>query len=174
MDINDGEETGGQPAENEIDPRTGRPKDWGALTRYAPDKQPPPESKKAGWLKKKRGAELARALLAMSYIGRSEKFNKEMMEYFGFTSLDEITNEGAIYLKQIAMAIDSGDMQAASLVIDRAYGKAKEHLNLGRDNDDERPQLNVTVVSAIEADTNIPPISDSHNEDTEVQDNSQP
>jgi hypothetical protein len=141
--------TGGSTNSDEnINPATGRPWDWGAVTRFSKDNQPSSEVRKAGWDRKRRNQELYRFLLGKTYVGKSEQFREQMQQYFGLSDeeMEGITNEAVIVLKQIGRAIELGDTQAAEILMQRAFGKPKDHLMLG-DGETDRPIININVIS---------------------------
>lgn len=93
---------------------------------FTKENQPPPEAKKEGWAKKKRGQELAKAVLELAFkgMGNSELKNKAA-EYFGVTP-DQITVEMMMLFRQAELAIQKADTQAFNAVMDRAFGKPKQ------------------------------------------------
>lgn len=97
--------------------------------------QPTAEAKRLGWLKKKRGPELAKAILDLAFKGdKNPKLKKDAARYFGLPE-DEINNEMMLLFKQAQKAIESSDTQAFNAVMDRAYGKPKEKLEHSGPND---------------------------------------
>jgi hypothetical protein len=149
--VNDDEtlENGGEPHDIPDDGKKKAPPTWGLTTRFGTGQgQPSSDAKKAGWAKKRRSQELARYLLGMEFVGKSEAFRAKIAEYFGMDAetMAGATNEAVIMMKQIGMAIEGGDMQAAQLIMERAYGKPKEFVDFGAG--DNVPQLNITVLGA--------------------------
>lgn len=95
---------------------------------FTSENQPSPEAKRAGWLKKKRGPELAKAILDLAFKGqKNQKLKKAAATYFGLPET-EITNEMMLLFKQAEKAIQYADTQAFNAFMDRAYGKPKEKL----------------------------------------------
>lgn len=85
--------------------------------------QPSPEEKRKGWLKKKRGNELAKAILSLAMEGKgNDELKRSAAEYFDLP-LEEITVEALLILKQAEKAIKKADTQAFNSIMDRAYGK---------------------------------------------------
>jgi hypothetical protein len=90
--------------------------------------QPTPEAKKAGWAKKKRGYELVRAVLELSFKGmKGSEIKQKASEYFGVPQKN-LTVEMLLHFRQAEKAIQKADTQAYNAVMDRAFGKPKEKL----------------------------------------------
>lgn len=90
--------------------------------------QPTPEQKRAGWLKKKRAQELAKAVLELSFKGMKDpKVKREAAAYFGIEPSD-LTVEMMLLFRQAQKAIEQSDTYAFNSVMDRAFGKPKEKL----------------------------------------------
>lgn len=87
---------------------------------------PSPEQKKAGWAKKKRGQELAKAVLELAFKGmKDSQLKKAAAEYFNVPE-EEITVETMLLFRQAEKAIQKADTYAFNSVMDRAHGKPKE------------------------------------------------
>lgn len=148
------------------------PHKWGALTRWGHGQaQPSSESKRAGWLKKKRNRDLIQIILGMKYVGTGGKFAQQMKEYFGLTpeQVEELSNEAAMVFRMVGQAIEKGDTASANLILERGYGKPKEVIDL-TDEEGNKPIINITVVNSISGE-NPPPIKESENEDIQTGDN---
>ncbi len=115
------EETG---TNGESNPRAGAA-GIGVLTRFSADSQPSGENKGKGRLKKYRGRDLLKTILAMDFKGMGPEFKNKLADYYGLDA-EEITNEGALILSQLITAIQKGDTFAFNAIMDRAYGKPKE------------------------------------------------
>lgn len=102
--------------------------------------QPSPEAKRQGWLNKKRGIELAKAILSLTMEGKgSDELKRSAAEYFNLP-LEEITVEALLILKQAEKAIKKADTQAFNSIMDRAYGKPMNKSEItGRDGKDLLP-----------------------------------
>jgi hypothetical protein len=161
---------------------------WGATKRFGDGQsQPSAEAKKAGWAKRRRNMELARLMLGMKFVGQvvdlnadgspkkdakgniiliDSPFKQKLIRYFGLNEdqMSELSNEAAIMLRMIGQAIEQGDMSGAQAILDRAYGKPKEYISL-KDDDGDRPVINVTVVAKLPDDIDMPEISESENPD---------
>lgn len=106
----------------------------GKRTRVSTDSQPSPEAKKAGWAKKLKGQELAKAVLELAFKGTGKgEIKKAAAEYYGITE-DEITVEMMLLFRQAEKAIDKSDTYAFNSVMDRAFGKPKEKAEIKTDN----------------------------------------
>lgn len=145
---------------------------WGANRRFGGPNQPQPssESKKAGWARRKKNQELARQVLAMKFIGQDNTrigrlFKDKMKTYFGLSpqQIEELDNEAAIMLRLIGSAIEDGDNDAAREIMDRAYGKATQYVEM-KDEDEDRPQLNIQVINVLPSNDQMPNIETSENE----------
>jgi hypothetical protein len=158
-------ETGENPENQEPKKST-----WGLATRFSSERQPPGDLKSAGWAKRRRNQDLARMLLGRKYVGQiiakdnatvSEGFRRAIAPYFGMTDeeMAELSNEAAIYLKQIGLAIEHGDQTAAQAIIERAYGRPREHVDL-TDDEGNRPQIIINQVNSPE----MPEIKENEND----------
>lgn len=154
---------------------------WGANTRWGHG-QPAPtsEQKKAGWARKKRNRELAQMVLGMKFVGQiyqtdakgnpildkdgnpklmDSEFKRRLASYFGLSKeqidSDDMTNEMALMLRQLGQAIENGDTTSAQMVLERAYGKPKEFIELSR-GEEEQPMLNINVVNVLPDSNNQP------------------
>lgn len=172
--VNDAEETHEQPQpdrdESLLPARIpGKP--------FSKDNQPSSESKKAGWLKKKRNKELAQYLLGRAWRKnkQGDDFTKQMFEFFDISpeEADELTYEAVIMLKQIAQAIKLGDNTSAQIMFERAFGKPMQTISI--DDDGTPPQINITIQqvdgvkisqSEMEVDADMPEIK-NNNENTQ-------
>lgn len=93
---------------------------------FGVQKQPSPEAKRAGWLKKKKGQELAKAILELSFKGmKDSQLKKAASEYFGVNQKD-LTVEMMLIFRQAEKAIQKADTNAFVAVMDRAHGKPKQ------------------------------------------------
>lgn len=95
---------------------------------FSAENQPTPEQKKEGWLKKKRGPELAKAVLQLAFQGmKNSELKKQAAEYYGIEE-SELTVELMLLFRQAEKAIQKADTPAFNAVMDRSYGKPKEKL----------------------------------------------
>lgn len=159
------EETTQNPQDNE-EAKKRKNGNWGLTTRWGHgQEQPSSESKKAGWAKRRRNRELAQYLLGLQFVGK-EGYKESVAKYFGLSleEVSEMSNEAMIMLKQIGLAIERGDQEAARQLMERAYGKPKEYLKL-TDGEDDKPVININVVHL--SDNHIP-IKENEN-DEEIQ-----
>jgi hypothetical protein len=176
--------------ENPVPPEStsvGKPwENWGKTQRWGYGQpQPSPEAKKAGWAKKKRNRELAQLVLGMKFVGSvhlldpktgepikddngnyilvPSEFKEKLGRYHGLSAeqIENLDIETAMMLRMVGQAIEKGDNAAAQIVLERAYGKPKEFIELSKDNDD-RPVINITVMQG-NPDT-TPDIKESENE----------
>lgn len=98
----------------------------GEKTQFSSLRQPTTEQRKEGWRRKRRGAELARAVLDLYFRGKeNSKLKKEAAEYFD-VPIDDISVEAMMLFKQVQRAMERGDTAAFNAVMDRAFGKAKQ------------------------------------------------
>jgi hypothetical protein len=94
--------------------------------------QPSPEAKKAGWAKKKRAQELVKAVLDLQFKGKAgSRVRKEAADYFGIAA-SEITVETMLVFRQAQRAIEKSDTPAFNAVMDRAFGKPKEKVEVNQ------------------------------------------
>lgn len=97
---------------------------------FSADNQPSSESKKRGWDKRKKSKELAEAILSLKFVGAKDSKLKQMMaEMFGVKEKD-LTVEMMMLFRQTEKAIQKGDTFAFMAVMDRVYGKAKQHTDI--------------------------------------------
>lgn len=102
-------------------------------------KQPTPEQKKAGWAKKKRGQELAKAILDMAFKGQdNSQLKKQAAAYFGVKEKN-ITVEMMLLFRQAEKAIQKADTNAFNAVMDRTFGKPKQESVVKVNNLDKLP-----------------------------------
>lgn len=95
--------------------------------------QPAPEAKKAGWLRKKKGQELARAILELSFKGaKNSELRKQMAEYYGITEA-EITVEMMGLFRQAEKMIGKADTPAFKAVMERAHGAPQQQIEVTGD-----------------------------------------
>lgn len=162
---------------------------WGMTSRFGSgQKQPSSEAKKAGHAKRKRNRELALALLGSKFIGQVQALNEKGMpiidengnpvlidsmfkehaiKYFGLTAerVENMTNEEAMMLRQIGQAIEKGDVLAGSKLFELAYGPPK--LPSPLDDVDNKPVINITVISGTTADEPMPIAEDENPEEND-------
>lgn len=101
---------------------------------FTKDSQPSPEAKKAGWAKRLKGQELAKAVLELAFKGASKsELKKEAALYYN-VSESEITVEMMLLFRQAEKAIDKSDTYAFNSIMDRAFGKPKEKIEAKTDN----------------------------------------
>ena len=97
---------------------------------FSTKNQPSSEAKKAGWAKKKRAMELAKAVLDLQFKGmKNGELKKMAAEYFGVQSKD-ITVEMMLLFRQAEKAIQKADTHAFNAIMDRAFGKPKEKVEV--------------------------------------------
>lgn len=112
-------------------------------TRFGKNKQPDPKAVRKGILRKMRNRELWAAALQLPFTGNKE-WRKDCAEYFDVDE-DEITNEAMIIFKAIHNAMKNGDIAAAQMLMDRAYGKPKDAVE---DHRPDNPTFNIKPVTA--------------------------
>ena len=102
----------------------------GKATQFSTKAQPTPEQKKEGWAKKKKGMELARAILALKFAGKGGKRNlkKTIAKFFNVPE-EEITVEQMILLRQAEKAINSADTNAAKTFMELS-GNLKQKFSI--------------------------------------------
>jgi len=128
------------------------------LTAWSKDNQPSGESKSRGWLKNKRARELYRFALGLDFVG-NDLVRDECAKFFGVPA-EELTNEAMIMFKNIHQALQ-GDLQAAQMLMDRAYGKPKEIIEAHVNNN---PQFIVETTAIGSDNVSAPPIATSEDE----------
>jgi len=144
---------------------------WGANRRFGTGQpQPSNEAKKAGWAKKKRNQELARTLLGMKFVGQDNSrigrlFKEKLDKYFGLTpeQIEAMDNEAAVLLRLIGSAIEDGDNDAAREIMDRAYGKPSQHIDMTTE-DEDRPMLNIQIINVLPNGNSMPEIKTDESE----------
>lgn len=145
---------------------------WGVTKQFGKpgQPQPSPEAKKAGWAKRKRNQELARTLLGMKFVGQDNSrigklFRDKLSTYFGLTAqqIEELDNEAAMMLRLIGSAVEDGDNDAAREIMDRAYGKPTQFIDMSTE-DEQRPMINIQVINSLPSGTQMPEIKTDENE----------
>lgn len=85
--------------------------------------QPTGAQKSAGWLRRKRGQELAAAILNLAFKGaKNSELKKAAAEYYGVPE-KEITVEQMMLFRQAEKAIQKADTAAFNAIMDRTHGK---------------------------------------------------
>lgn len=98
--------------------------------RFSPTYQPTGKAKGEGRAKKRKGQELVQAILDMYFKGRdNQKLRKAAAEYFDVPEND-IAVETMMVFKQIERAIEKGDTNAFTAIMDRAFGKPAQPTEL--------------------------------------------
>lgn len=104
--------------------------------------QPTSEQKRAGWLKKKRGAELVKAALELTFCkteaGKEKR--KQLSEFFGIPE-SKLTYELALILGQTKKAILEEDTRAATYVHERGFGKPAITVKVGPDVEEDPAEI---------------------------------
>lgn len=90
---------------------------------FTPLKQPSPEAKRRGWMKRLKNRELMQFILEKEYLGNLE-FRARCADYFQVPP-EDITNEAMLMFMQIERGIHKQDTNAFDKVMERAYGKAQ-------------------------------------------------
>lgn len=166
----DEDNVGGAPDGNLL-PDDPKKHHWGLRTQFGTGQaQPSSESKKKGWAKRRRNQELARTLLGLKFIGQDSTrmgklFRDKLRTYFGMSAeqIEELDLESAVLLRLIGSAIEDGDNDAAREIMDRAYGKSTQFVDLKSD-DEDRPVLNVQVINVLPNNDKMPDIKTDENE----------
>jgi hypothetical protein len=97
---------------------------------FSKENQPSIEAKKEGWAKKKKAFELVQAVLDLSFKGKKGSAIKKMAsDYFGISE-EDITMEVMLVFRQVEKAIQKSDTKAFTAIMDRAFGKPKERVDL--------------------------------------------
>lgn len=125
-------------------------------TRFRSDNQPDPENKRKGWLKKKKGRDLVKAILEMDF--HDPDVRMKTAAYFNIPE-EEITVEAMMHFVQIAKAINKNDTFAYGVIVERAYGKPKD---VGPDEDVGAPAIVIQPVVTMQE---APPISEQESEE---------
>lgn len=163
-----------KPAENdpnEILPQQPVKNHWGFRTQWGNGQpQPSSEAKKAGWAKRKKNQELARTLLGLKFVGQDDSrmgrlFRDRLKTYFGMSAeeIEKIDNESAIMLRLIGSAVEDGDNEAAREIMDRAYGKPTQHIDMNPD-EDGKTIFQINVVNVLPDGKQMPEIKTDENE----------
>jgi CRISPR/Cas system CMR-associated protein Cmr5 small subunit len=107
--------------------------------QFTSENQPTGAQMSLGWWKKRKGKLMIQALLQMAFDGtsidpetqkkRDNEIKKQAAIYFNVPEI-AITNEMIMTMKQIALAVQKNDTAAYNSVLDRAYGKPKEHVEV--------------------------------------------
>lgn len=96
--------------------------------KFSKENQPSGEAKSAGKMKKKKGMELAKAVLDLSFKGmKNSELKKAAAEYYGIDE-SEITVEMMLLFRQAEKAIQKADTHAFVALMDRAHGKPKQDM----------------------------------------------
>jgi hypothetical protein len=89
---------------------------------FTSKRQPTKEQLKAGWAKKRKAAELVKAIFELQFKGlKNSELKKMAAEYFGVNE-EDITIEMMLIFRQTEKAIQKADTQAFNAVMNRAYG----------------------------------------------------
>lgn len=104
---------------------------------FSSTNQPSTESRRLGQFKRKRGQDLARAILELGFQGMKDSaLKKAASEYYNIPE-EEITVEMMMLFRQTEKAIQKADTGAFNAVMDRAHGKPKEKVEMtGKDGKD--------------------------------------
>jgi hypothetical protein len=131
----------GKPREKRKDVGPGKPpKD----KQFSSTRQPTPQAKSNGLLKKKTGVELARAILQLSFEGAKDSpLKKAAADYFKISE-QEITVEMMLMFRQAEKAVQKGDTRAFEAVMDRAFGKPKQETKINGAIDINLSELSIT------------------------------
>jgi hypothetical protein len=98
--------------------------------KFSKDYQPSGAAKSAGKLAKKRGQELAKAVLELTFKGMKDSGLKKLAaEYFGIDE-KEITIEMMLLFRQAEKAIQKADTNAFNAYMNRAFGMPKQETEL--------------------------------------------
>lgn len=90
--------------------------------------QPSPESKKAGWAKRKLAIGIAKALMERGFVGEAGgKLKAAAARYLDLPE-EEVTVELMLHFRQIEKAIKKSDTQAYNAFMNRAYGLPKQKM----------------------------------------------
>lgn len=144
-------------AKNSAPPaKTKRPGKGGTIppdgVPFSKKNQPSGEAKSLGWMKKKKGQELAQAIMELAFKGmKNDALKKAAAEYYGVKP-EDITVEMMMVFRQAEKAIQKSDTNAFNAVMNRAHGlpkqvqvtadlKRNEDLDLTQFTDDELRQL---------------------------------
>lgn len=99
--------------------------------KFSKTYQPGSEAVKAGIWRKKRGMELAKAILELNFKGaENSDLLRRASDYFKIPQKD-ITVEMMLLFRQAEKAIQKADTQAFNAVMDRTFGKPKEKHEVG-------------------------------------------
>lgn len=91
--------------------------------QFTADKQPPPDAKRAGWDKKKKGKEMLQALMEVAFKGSATStMKRDVADYFGIP-VEDINVEIMMAMRQCEKAIKNSDTAAFNTIWDRVHGK---------------------------------------------------
>lgn len=113
----------GKKGKSEITPADG--------VRFTSDNQPSGEAKSLGKKKKK----MLRDLLELAYQGPARGKARQLAATYLGVDESELTVENMMHFKQIESAIKKGNTFAYVAVLDRVYGKPKQPLVGGGEDD---------------------------------------
>lgn len=128
------------------------------LTRFNSDYQPHSAGRVKGWMKRRKGKELVRLILEQDYQA-NEEIRAEAARLFGVEP-EEITNEAMMIFCQVHNAIVTKDTAAFANLMDRAYGKPKEDIQVRTGSN---PQFIVEIANPNDA-NGFPPIATGEDE----------
>jgi hypothetical protein len=113
--------------------------------KFSKQYQPSGQAKAAGKLAKKRGHELAQAVLQVAFKGmKNSELKKMAAEYFGVDE-SEITVETMLLFRQAEKAIQKADTNAFNAIMNRAFGLPKQKTELtGEGGKDLIPSVSLT------------------------------
>jgi hypothetical protein len=117
---------------------------------FTSERQPSPEAKSAGWMRKLKGQQLARAVLELAFKGATDsKIKQQATEYFGIPE-DQLTVEMMLHFRQAEKAIQKADTQAYNAIMARADGLPKQQTELtGKDGEPLNQPLTDSQVDKI-------------------------
>ena len=98
--------------------------------KFTKDTQPSGAAKSAGWKKKTKGVELAKAVLNLAFKGaKDSELKKLAAEYFAIPE-DKITVEVMLLFRQAEKAIQKADTAAFKAVMERAHGLPSSSIDI--------------------------------------------
>lgn len=140
----------GRKRENLAETSASVEKKW----QFTTENQPAGHLKSLGWLKKKKGRNLFRAIMQLpldgtNFVPKKDKEGNDVIDEQGnvvlidqlaivrkqaanyFNMPEElVTVEMVIFMKQAARAIQLNDTNAAQFSVDQSYGRPKEHIEV--------------------------------------------
>ena len=120
--------------------------------KFTADNQPPPNTKKDGWMKKKFNRDMIRSMMEAKMNIIPEELKPDLIKFYGEGIVETLTIGQLITFKQVIKAAEKGDSVAATFIVEHGIGRPVQAVAQSDINGNDLPRIRIGLPNGMTID----------------------